>query len=149
MKGFTPPAEGRGFSRKWGHPYHMVKEEALKLKRFQFRGLHPHVSIGTASDRYAGWIGQIYSEERYKGRISTRTHTIGSQFFQEEVLPVESVEEYFQHFPVLELDFTFYGVLLGEDRKPTSTYRVLHAYRRHLSPDDRPEDFREVFGKAA
>lgn len=115
----------------------MLKEEALKRKRFQFRGLHPQVSIGTASDRYAGWIGQIYSEERYKGRISTRTHTIGSQSFQEEVLPVESVEEYFQHFPVLELDFTFYGVLLGEDRKPTQTYRVLQAYRRYLSPDDR------------
>jgi hypothetical protein len=28
---------------------------------FHFRNLHPQVFIGTASDRYAGWIGQIYS----------------------------------------------------------------------------------------
>lgn len=115
----------------------MAEEAALNLERFQFRGLHPQVSIGTASDRYVGWFGQIYSEERYKGRITTRTHTIGSQSFNEEVLPVESVEEYFQHFPILEIDFTFYGLLLGQDRKPTQTYRVLQAYSRYLSRDDR------------
>jgi uncharacterized protein YecE (DUF72 family) len=30
--------------------------------------------------------------------------------FIEEVLPVDSVQEYFEHFPVLEIDFTFYRV---------------------------------------
>ena len=115
----------------------MAEQEALNLERFQFRGLNPQVSIGTASDRYAGWIGQIYSEGRYKDRISTRSHTVAGQSFREEVLPVESVEEYFEHFPVLEMDFTFYGLLLGQDRTPTQTFRVLQAYRRYLSRDDR------------
>lgn len=51
-----------------------MSEERLKeLVRFQFRDLHPLVSLGTASDRYAGWLGQIYSETRYKGRISSRS----------------------------------------------------------------------------
>jgi len=115
----------------------MAHEDVLNLDEFQFRGLHPHVFMGTASDRYAGWIGQIYSEERYKGRISTRTHIIGGRSFREEVLPVESVEEYFHHFSVLELDFTFYGLLLGEGLKPTQTYHVLQAYKRYLTRDDR------------
>jgi hypothetical protein len=114
----------------------MAEKEVLNLTRFQFRGLHPQVSMGTASDRYAGWIGQIYSEERDKGRISTRSHTVGGQSFREEVLPVESVEEYFEHFSVLEMDFTFYGLLLGQDRKPTQTYRVLQAYSRYLTSHD-------------
>ena len=115
----------------------MAKEDTLNLDKFQFRGLDPNVFIGTASDRYAGWIGQIYSEERYRNRISARSHTVGGQSFREEVLPVESVEEYFQHFSVLELDFTFYSLLLDKDLRPTQTYRVLQAYRRHLAQDDR------------
>ena len=41
------------------------------IKKFIFRHLHPQVKMGTASDRYAGWLGQIYTEERYHGRISS------------------------------------------------------------------------------
>jgi uncharacterized protein YecE (DUF72 family) len=115
----------------------MAQQEALNLESFQFRGLHPQVSMGTASDRYAGWIGQIYAEDRYRGRISARSHTVGRRSFREEVLPVESAEEYFQHFSVLELDFTFYGLLVRDGRKPTQTYRVLQAYSKYLSRDDR------------
>jgi len=115
----------------------MVDEIIGSLGKFQFRDLHPHVLIGTASDRYAGWIGQIYSEERYGKRISTRPKTVGGKSLKEEVLPVESVEEYFQHFSVLELDFTFYRVLLDKDSKPTQNYHVLQAYKRHLREDDR------------
>lgn len=55
----------------------------------------------------------------------------------EETLPVESVEEYFEHFSVLELDFTFYRVLLGRDLKPTQNYHVLRTYAKHLGRDDR------------
>ena len=97
----------------------MTNEKKEKLKKFQFHDLHPQVFIGTASDRYAGWIGQIYSEERYAGRISSRPKTVGGKSLKEEVLPVESVEDYFQHFSVLELDFTFYRALLDKDSKPT------------------------------
>lgn len=114
----------------------MSDSETLDLKNFYFRGLHPHVFLGTASDRYAGWLGQIYSEERYANRISRRKKTVGGKSFVEEVLPVESVEEYFQHFPVLELDFTFYRLLLEEDGTPTPNYHVLQRYRQHLKRGD-------------
>lgn len=107
------------------------------LKTFRFHEIHPQVFIGTASDRYAGWIGQIYSRDRYAGRITKRTKIVGVNTFVEEVLPVDSVEEYFAHFPVLEIDFTFYRPLLGKDGKPTQNYEVLKAYSRHLKPGDR------------
>ena len=65
-----------------------------------------------ASDRYAGWIGQIYSKERYEKEITRRTHEVGDKSFTEEVLPIGSLTEYFQHFPLLEIGYTFYRPLL-------------------------------------
>lgn len=106
-----------------------------KPEEFMFRDLHPLIKMGTASDRYAGWIGQIYTEGRYK--TAPRTHKVGGKSFIEEVLPVESVEEYFQHFPVLEIDFTFYSPLLDEDLNPTRNYQVLKTYGRYLGKTDR------------
>jgi uncharacterized protein YecE (DUF72 family) len=114
----------------------MDKGKIPSLYNFQFRDLHPNVSIGTASDRYAGWIGQIYPEEHYRNRISIRPKIVGGKSLKEEVLPVESVEDYFQHFSVLELDFTFYRLLLDNDLRPTQNYHVLRSYQRHLSQDD-------------
>ena len=93
--------------------------------------------MGTASDRYAGWIGQIYSPERYEGKIKKRSATIGGKHFQELVLPIESVQEYFEHFSVLELDFTFYRPLLEKDGTPTSNYFVLQNYLKNLVPGNR------------
>jgi hypothetical protein len=58
------------------------------LDRFLFRNLHLNLLIGMASDRYAGWMGQIDSEERYKGQITRGTHTVAGKTFVEEVLPV-------------------------------------------------------------
>jgi len=95
------------------------------------------VSMGTASDRYAGWLGQIYSPERFGGKISKRSKTVGGRTVTEELLPVESVEEYFQHFSILELDFTFYRLLLDDHSNPTATLRVLETYRKHLKEADR------------
>ena len=46
------------------------------METFNFRNLHPLIAIGTASDRYAGWIGQIYSHDRYAGRITKRLSLI-------------------------------------------------------------------------
>ncbi|MFP3870478.1 MAG: DUF72 domain-containing protein [Syntrophobacteria bacterium] len=114
-----------------------MEQESLDLETFKIRGLHPDVFIGTASDRYAGWIGQIYSEQRYGGRIHRRTKILGGTSFVEQVLPVESVEEYFKHFRTLELDFTFYRPLLEEDGRRTSNYHLLHRYRQHLKKGDR------------
>jgi len=100
--------------------------------KFNFHRLHPLVRIGTASDRYAGWLGQIYSEERYQGRGTRRNKVIGGRSLIEKVLPVDSVGEYFEHFPVLEVDFTFYRPLLDQDGKPTQNYQVLKQYRKYL-----------------
>jgi uncharacterized protein YecE (DUF72 family) len=114
----------------------MPSEQKFDLKRFQFRGLHPNISIGMASDRYAGWIGQVYSEGRYTREIKHRTHKIGEKSFTEEVLPVESVEEYFEHFPILEIDYTFYRLLLDKSGKPTPNYFTLKESQEYLKKDD-------------
>ena len=106
------------------------------LEKFSFCRLHPQVRLGTASDRYAGWIGQIYTQDRYQGRIGQRTRVIGKHTFIEEVLPVESVAEYFEHFPVLEIDFTFYRLLRDRHGKPTQTFQTLKAYSQHLQEGD-------------
>ncbi len=107
------------------------------MKGFRFRTIHPRIFLGTASDRYAGWIGQIYSAGRYDGRITRRSHAVGGKTYAEEVLPVESVEEYFRHFGALELDYTFYRPLLTADGEPTENHFVLSRYREHLKEGDR------------
>jgi len=106
--------------------------DTLDLESFRFRGLHPRMHLGTASDRYAGWLGQIYSAERFAHRVTRRPKTLGKRKFTEEVLPVECVEEYFEHFPVLELDYTFYGPLLDPGGVATANLHALAAYREHL-----------------
>ncbi|MDF1552683.1 MAG: DUF72 domain-containing protein, partial [Deferrisomatales bacterium] len=105
--------------------------------RYRFRDLHPRVRLGTASDRYAGWLGQIYSPERFAHRVTRRQKTLGTRRFTEELLPVECVAEYFEHFPVLELDFTFYRPLLDAAGEPTANFHTLARYRQHLRPGDR------------
>ena len=104
---------------------------------FHFRKLHPQILLCTASDRYAGWLGQIYSHDSYAGRITKRTKIISGKSFIEEVLPLDSVEEYFEHFSVLEIDFTFYRPLLDQHGQPTQNYQVLKSYSRHLKDGDR------------
>ena len=116
----------------------MISEEnEAKLKYFQFRDLHPHVFMGTASDRYAGWVGQIYSDRRYSNQIKRRSKTVGGKTYIEEVLPVECVEEYFRHFRILELDFTFYRPLLDSDGRPTQNLHLLRTYSQYLNTEDR------------
>lgn len=121
----------------FGPPTSTGRDPAPDPDRFRFHGLHPLLRIGTASDRYAGWIGQIYTAERYVGRITTRTHKVGGKAYREQVLPVDSVREYFDCFQVLEIDFTFYGLLLSEHGKETSTYAALRSYSSHLPPEAR------------
>jgi uncharacterized protein YecE (DUF72 family) len=115
----------------------MTESSQTNPQTFHFRNLHPQILMGTASDRYAGWIGQVYSLDRYEGRITKRTKIIGANTYTEEVLPVESVGEYFDHFQVLEIDFTFYRPLLDQYGQPTQNYQVLQSYARHLKEGDR------------
>jgi hypothetical protein len=110
----------------------MPKTTESKAKTFLFRELRPSILIGMASDRYAGWIGQIYSEGRYEKGITRRSHKVGDMTFNEETLPVESVAEYFEHFPLLEIDYTFYRLLLEKDDKRSQNLHVLKSYRQHM-----------------
>ncbi len=106
------------------------------FQQFLFRNPHPNILMGMASDRYAGWIGQIYTEGRYTKGITQRSHKVGDKTFIERVLPVESVQEYFEHFPILEIDYTFYRLLLDQDGKPTQNYHVLRKYREYMTEKD-------------
>jgi len=114
----------------------MAKTPESRSKSFLFRDLNSSILIGTASDRYAGWIGQIYSEGRYEKGITRRGHKVGDKTFSEETLPVESVTEYFEHFPLLEIDYTFYRLLLEKDGKPTQNFHILKSYRQHIKEGD-------------
>ena len=107
----------------------MPHDPKKDIKKTLFRHLHPQVKTGTASDRDAGWLGQIYTEERYQGRIGHCTKVVGVHTFTEEVLPVDSVAEYFEHFPVLEIDFTFNRPLKDQNGKPTQNFQTLKAYQ--------------------
>ncbi len=104
-----------------------LEEARQRVEEYDFRALSPSLRFGTASDRYAGWIGQIYPES-YRSEVSTRSRKLGGKTFKERTLPVRSVEDYFRHFGVLELDFTYYRALLDEDGKPTNNYFVLEQY---------------------
>lgn len=102
---------------------------------FRFHDIHPALRVGTASDRYAGWIGQIYPEDDYADRVSSRSRTVGGERYSVRKVPIASVRDYFEHFGVLEIDFTFYRPLLEEDGERSNTYHTLASYAEH-APDD-------------
>ncbi|MEM6784828.1 MAG: DUF72 domain-containing protein [Bacteroidota bacterium] len=106
--------------------------DAVEL--YDFRALHPRLAYGTASDRYAAWIGQVYPET-WEAEVTTRAKKLGGTSFEERLLPIASVVDYFQHFGVLELDFTFYRPLVTPDGEPSPNYHVLRQYAEH-APDD-------------
>lgn len=91
--------------------------------------------MGTASDRYAGWTGTIYPQGKYTP--AKRSKTVDGKSFSEQVLPVESVEEYFRHFSMLELDFTYYRPLLDKKREPSPSSHLLKNYKKYISSNDR------------
>lgn len=106
---------------------------AQRVERLDLRSVRPYVRFGTASDRYAGWIGQVYPEE-FESRVKARTRTLAGRKYREETVPIESVEAYFEHFDVLELDFTFYRPLLESGGEKSSNWFVLERYAEH-APD--------------
>ncbi|WP_412068051.1 DUF72 domain-containing protein [Rubrivirga sp. IMCC43871] len=105
-----------------------VADRRAEADRFDLRRIHPVLRFGSASDRYAAWIDQIYPRDVWAGEVTTRKKSIGGQPFEERLLPVASVEDYFQHFGVLEIDFTFYRPLLEADGKPSSNLFTLEHY---------------------
>lgn len=117
-------------------PPRPIDDRLARVQAFDFRTIHPHVRFGTASDRYAGWIGQIYNQA-WSSSVSTRRKTLGGRLFNEGVVPTEAVREYFEHFSVLELDFTFYRPLREADGEPSTNYRLIERYLDHAPPDAR------------
>ena len=112
-----------------------IDDRRTAVDAYDFREVHPHVRFGTASDRYGGWLGQIYLRDQYADRVSTRSRKMGGNSFTERRVPIESVRDYFEHFGVLEIDFTFYRPLLEADGEPGSNYHVLSNYADHAPPD--------------
>lgn len=111
-----------------------LDEARSLISEYKFRDLSQALRFGTASDRYAGWIGQIYPES-YERQLSSRMRKLGGESFKERTLPIQSVRDYFEHFGVLELDFTYYRTLLDPDGEPTNNYSVLEQYAMY-APDD-------------
>jgi len=69
-------------------------ELAAKLSALAVQGIY----IGTSSWKYPGWMGQIYTEERYRTR---------GQFSQKK-FESECLGEYAETFPAVCGDFSFY-----------------------------------------
>jgi uncharacterized protein YecE (DUF72 family) len=86
-----------------------------------------NIFIGTSSWRYEGWLGQIYTPERYmsRGRFSKKK-------FHEE-----SIQEYAETFPIVGADFSFYSI-----PEPAFWSALFSAAPQHLRWDLKvPEDF--------
>lgn len=96
--------------------------------RHDFRRVHPRLRFGTASDRYAGWLGTVYPPDVWADRVTSRKKRLAGQTIEERLLPVESVEDFFLHFGVLELDFTFYRPLLEPSGKSSANLLTLQRY---------------------
>lgn len=103
-----------------------LQELRAQANAYVFHHIHPRVRFGTASDRYAGWIGQIYPEEAQQD-VSSRSKTMGGTSYTIEKVPISYAPEYFDHFSVLEIDFTFYQPL-HEGNEPTRTFFTLQKY---------------------
>ncbi len=115
-------------------PERSPDDRRADLARYDFRHVHPGLAFGTASDRYAAWIGQVYPE-RWRAEVQTRKKRLGGESFEERQLPIASVVDYFAHFSVLEIDFTFYRPLLEDDGEPGSSYFVLQQYAEHAGAE--------------
>ncbi|MEM1055042.1 MAG: DUF72 domain-containing protein [Bacteroidota bacterium] len=114
-----------------------VPDRRAEADRFDFRRVHPRLRFGTASDRYAGWLDTIYPRDVWAGQVSTRQKKVGRESFTERLLPIASVEDYFLHFNVLELDFLYYRPLLKPDGRPESNLFVLQQYADHAPANAR------------
>lgn len=92
MMGPVEPFQPSLFEPETAFPKQKV---ASALRDLADRG----VLIGTSSWRYEGWLGQIYTPERYysRGRFSAAR-------FKEEC-----IEEYAEVFPIAGGDFSFYA----------------------------------------
>jgi uncharacterized protein YecE (DUF72 family) len=111
-----------------------IAERRDLASQFRLREIHPNLHLGTASDRYGGWVGQIYPEI-YRSSIEFRPTRAKGEKVIEQIIPVESVRHYFERFDVLEIDFTFYRPLRDNKGDEQSTLKLLREYAEH-APED-------------
>ena len=86
----------------------MIRQASLFEDPFDRQGLaervralsRQNIFLGTSSWRYEGWLGKIYTAERYytRGRFSKKR-------FHEQC-----IAEYAETFPVVGGDFSFYAI---------------------------------------
>lgn len=114
-----------------------VSERRAEADRFDVRGLHPLVRLGSASDRYAAWIDQVYPRDVWAGEVVSKPKRIGNKTLDDRLLPVASAEDYFLHFPDLELDFTYYRPLVEPSGKPSPGLFQLQQYSDVAPPTAR------------
>lgn len=105
-----------------------VDDRRAEADRYDLRRVHPVLRFGSASDRYAAWIDQVYPRDVWAGEVTSRTKSVGGRAFEERLLPVASVDDYFQHFGVLEVDFTYYRPLVEATGKPSPGLFTLEHY---------------------
>jgi len=111
-----------------------VADRRAEADRYDLRRIHPRLSFGTASDRYAAWIDQIYPRDVWAGEVTTRAKRVAGAAAEERLLPVASAEDYFLKLGTLELDFTYYAPLLGPTGKPGPGLFTLERYADHAPP---------------
>src|SRR5438094_2495728 len=73
---------------------------AFDRRRFVKALRDRNVFVGTSSWRYEGWLGQIYTPERYKTRGR----------FSKKKFHDECIQEYAETFPVVGADFSSYSI---------------------------------------
>jgi len=84
------------------------KTSTLHQGNSRFHRVHPGHPIGTASDRYAGWDRSDILRRKIRKRNTRRTHRSVTNLLRKKFSLLKSVREYFEHFPLLEIDYTFY-----------------------------------------
>ena len=114
-----------------------VEQRRAEADRYDVRGLHPNVRIGSASDRSAGWLGQVYPRDVWAGEVTSKPKRVGAVTLDDRTLPVASAEDYFLHFPDLEIDFTYYRPLLEPSGKPSPGLFQLEQYSDVAPPGAR------------
>jgi hypothetical protein len=78
---------------------------------------------------------EFISAGRYAKGITRRSHKVGDKTFNEETLPGESLAEYFEHFPVLEIDYTVYRPLVESKGSPAPKFHVLKTHPQQMKKE--------------
>lgn len=105
------------------------------VEQYDVREVHPNLRMGTASDRYAAWLGQVYPLDVWADHVDVRPRKTSRGTFEERLLPIASAEDYFLHFSLLELDFTYYRPLRSPEGKDEAGAFTLRQYVEVVPPE--------------